>query len=359
MVVFAAGVLLSLVIQGVFILKHGDVTSLLHVGAQSDIRQFVEADLGDVALWDGLGHDGRFSYAIAREPLPPGAPGMDEAAYRYRRYLYSLLGGAFGMLPAEATVWGLVLVAAVGVGTVAAAGAALARLLGIGPWSAAVGLTNLGAYNSALQLTSDALAFGLTLAGVVLWMRDRRLLAVTAFVLGVWTKEVYLLLPLGVALWETWRRNGREAVLAGAIPTAFVLMWSSLLVFLFPDSSPTNDSFVMPFTGIVRAWTLAGSGFSSGSQIFSWLVLGSALVLTLRIKQRLLLVLTVPWGILAVVSHEQIWYHDSIRAFAPLTTFAACALVLVATAPCPHASDHCRRVQSASRATGTGRDRDR
>lgn len=327
-VLFMVGIAVALVVQLVFAANNGGPTALLHVGVESNLHPVITNELEGVRLWPAQGHDGKFSYAIAREPFNFAASAVDHPAYRYRRYLYSLLGGGFGLLSPTGTLYGLMLVAAIGFGLTTAASAAWARQLGAGDWSVIVGFVNLGILAGVLQLSADPLAFGLAMTGAALLLRNRLAWALVFFVLAAWSKEVYLLIPVAVAAWETWEGRWRRALLVAGVPGLFTLAWSAALVLAFPQTSLTNSAFSVPFVGIAKAFAQADSAFSFGSQVLMWTLILVATLACAVARHRLVTTLTVAWLALAIVSHEQIWFQDSIRAFAPLFTFAAAGLIL-------------------------------
>lgn len=328
LLLFLLGTGIALFLQGVFSVQNGGPTALLHVGDDSELRGAITADLGAVELWHGVGHDGRFSYAIARSPFSFEGSGLDEPAYRYRRYLYSLVAGGFGQLGPWPTLYGLMLLAAVGFGLGAVGSAAVGRSLGVGRWSAVAGLVNLGVLSGVLQLSADPLAFGLAMVGAAAWLRDRRFAALLLFVLAVWSKEVYLLVPLGIAAWELWERRWTHAAVVVTVPATFGATWWVTLTALFPETSVTNSAFAPPFVGLLRAFELPGTGFSLGSQIITLSLIVVLSIATLSMRHRLLAALSGGWIVLALISHEQVLHQDSMRAFAPLFTFAFLASVL-------------------------------
>lgn len=321
---FLLGTAVALSLQAAFASSNGGPSALLHVGAEAELRASISQDFQQVVLWDGPGHDGRFSYAIAREPFSPGTSEADHPAYRYRRYLYSLVGGGFGLLPPNYTLYGLIFLAAVGFGLGVAATTDLGWRLGAGHWSIVAGLVNVGVLSGVLHLTSDPLAFGLAMAGAALWLRDRRSWSLLAFVLAAWSKEVYLLVPLGLAVWELWSgRRWRDALLILGVPGSFMFLWSVLLILSVPDGSMTNSAFSAPLAGIVRAFLLPGESFATISRLVTLLATTGAAITAFVHRGSALVWLTFPWVVLMAVSHEQIWFQDSMRAFAPIFTFAA------------------------------------
>lgn len=317
---FVLGSAVAVIIMLAFSARHGGSAALLHVGEDSDLRSAIESELGEVPLWDGQGHDGKYSYAVARDPLSASDSEVDHPAYRYRRYLYSLLGGGLGTLSPHGTLYGLMAVTALSFGLSVAATASVARELGVGTWSPVVGFLNVGVLGGVLHLTSDVMAFGLAMLGLALWLRDHRAWAVIAFVLAVWSKEVYALVPIALFIFEWWEERRFHARLL--LPLAFAGIWAILLIITFPHTSVTNNAFALPFQGVATAWTLSSDGASLASQIVTWITVPCAALVAWRKRHRLLMAMIGVWASLAVISNEQILYEDSIRAFAPLFTFA-------------------------------------
>src|SRR5690242_11704708 len=100
---FLAGCGLVLALQTFFVRQHGgDWAVLLHVGADKPHRAFIEEELGPIVCPDALGHDGQVNYLIARNPFYRHdsraiVNEYDAPPYRYRRILYPLLAGGFGL----------------------------------------------------------------------------------------------------------------------------------------------------------------------------------------------------------------------------------------------------------------------
>ncbi len=115
----------------------GELSFVLRVGHESGARQLIEEDLGSIPLTEGLGHDGQYSYLIARDPFGlDGLPALaDDGAYRYRRALYGWLSGGFGLLPPQSALIGLVLWSVIGFGAATAATADVAGLIGARSWA--------------------------------------------------------------------------------------------------------------------------------------------------------------------------------------------------------------------------------
>ena len=160
----------------------GELAFVLRVGHESSTRPLIEEELGPIPLTEGLGHDGQYSYLIARDPLGlDGLPDLaDDGAYRYRRALYGWLAGGFGLFPPQAALFGLAAWTIIGFGAATAATADVASLLGARWWAVLGVLGNLGLWLSVQLATADALAMALAMLAVSLALRKRTGWAVLA-----------------------------------------------------------------------------------------------------------------------------------------------------------------------------------
>ena len=211
---FLIGVVVALLLQWLQVRAvGGDWTGLVNTGRQSALRPLIEAELGPVSTVEQAGHDGQFSYLIAVDPLGRGeAPHLfDHGAYRYRRILLPALAGGFGLWDGEGALAGLIVWSAIGMGLATAAVADLGASFGTRPWVVAGVLANPGVWLSVQLLTPDVLALGLALTGVALWSRASSSLGRGRLALAALAKDQYLLVAFGLAGWEWFRANRREA----------------------------------------------------------------------------------------------------------------------------------------------------
>ena len=318
--VFVVVTALGIFLQSYTAQAQGGWHTLVNVGQSSPARTFIEQELGPLPDWTGVGHDGRFSYVIARDPFNNDGRSalLDDPAYRYRRYLYSLLAGGFGHLSPHGTVAGLVILAAAGMGLAAAATWALARNMAARQWAVLGACMNLGLWISVVMLTADALALGLAFTAVALWVHQRQRLACATLIAAVLTKEVYLLVALGLAglAWQAGRRF--QAVALASVPTGVVVLWNVLVSARVGDAFSDHQALGLPIAGLVAA--VAGWR-GDGLVALGFLALvGVVAVPTLAwlTRSRLLAWLGLPWVALALCSSSAVWERDASRTFAPL-----------------------------------------
>jgi hypothetical protein len=257
-------VLLALVVTFVDLGPTFDLTRFLRVGEVASARGFVEADLADVDLVPGWGHDGQANYVLARVfPDLGAAEGVvDSVTYRARRIVYPALASlAPPGMPLVVTLWVLNLAAVAGA---AAAVAATARRHGAS-WlaGASVGLTPAFIGSVVVDL-GDGLALALAAAGVVVWRRDRSTaLAVTMFTLAALTRETTLVVPAAVFLLEG--RGRRPALL---VPPLILGGWIVILGAWIGDPGKSAAQFRPPFLG----WVDQGLATGEIAVAFTFLV---------------------------------------------------------------------------------------
>lgn len=318
------GTSVGLGLQWSYAVRHGGWNSLLHVGEDGAYRTLAEEQLGPVPLAPGIGHDGQQVFLQARAPFDAGhvTASTDNAVYRHRRILYPLLAGGFGFGSPGGTVAGLVVVSALGLGLLTAGSAAVAHRFGAAHWGVVAGVTNVGALDSVVLLTPDALAFGLAMVAVAVWLGRRHVAAVAAVTAAVLAKEVYLLIAVGIACHGLLTNRRRAALAVLVAPSALLLLWTSVLVAWFPGFSQASGNLSPPFVGIADAVALwAGEGAPALAVVGLASVVAAILVARAS-RQRLLWCLTLPWVALALLSSDLIWTDNGHRAVAPLITFA-------------------------------------
>ena len=332
---FLIGVVVALFLQWIQVRSLGDDwTGLVNAGETSSLRPLIEAQLGPVATVEQAGHDGQFSYLIAVDPLGRGpAPDLfDHAAYRYRRILLPALAGGFGLWDGEATLAGLIAWSAIGLGLATAAVADLGASFGTRPWVVAGVLANPGVWLSVQLLTPDVFALGLSLGGVALWRRGSRGWAVAALALAALAKDQYVLVAAGLAGWEWFRANRREAVLLGVGAATPLLLWSIWLTATMGEGLTPRGNFSVPLVGIfdaTRGWADTGAKDLTFSLIaIAGLVLAAGIPFFVR--SSLFRWLTWPWVLLAVISSGWVWDlgNNSLRVFAPLLALAVLGLAI-------------------------------
>jgi hypothetical protein len=329
---FLAGCGLVLAFQVFFVRQHGgDWAVLVRVGADKPHRAHIEEELGPVVCLDSLGHDGQINYLIARDPFCRHDTHVmlsefDNPPYRYRRILYPLLAGGFGLLDPRAVLLGLIFWLALGAGLVAAASADLRSRWHLSGTAMFLVLLNPGTYLSAQVLTADALATGLALLGVVLWLRQRQTTAVLVLAAAVLVRETSLLVTLSLVLPLLAQRRIRQAFLLAASSGVPWLAWSLWVRWAIPGGNGL-ENLSLPFVGIIESiplWRLQGPA----SVVFgglSLLLVAGAFWIAWRTPNRFLCCSCLLWACLAVVLSRDVWGHPGnvLRTLMPLWVFLA------------------------------------
>jgi len=306
----------------------GGLSGLLRVGEDFPIRDYIVADLGDVELATGVGHDGQQYYGIARDPLGLGeVPKLvDNPSYRYLFILYPALAGGFGAFSPDVTVAAMLALAVVGFGLAGASSLMLNHQLGGRPSVAHLAVANAGLLLAVRFLLPDALALGLAMLGVTLAVAGKDRPAAVALGLAILAKVTYLLFPLalGAWLWPTDRKRAWWLTVAPAVPT---VVWVGYVFIRFGPSTAGNLS--APFTGFIGAfdlWSDVSSGEVFMALLAAALVVAGA-VLAIISQHRLLRLLLVAWVAVGVISSEFVWKfgNNTLRALAPLWAVGAVA----------------------------------
>ncbi|MGH2726735.1 MAG: AZOBR_p60025 family cell surface glycopolymer formation protein [Actinomycetota bacterium] len=277
------------------------VSALVHMSAEEPMSKIArEADPGFEFVHFQSHYDGVYFYAIAVDPLARDEAHtlIDAAPYRYGHAGYGWLawlasgGGNAAAVPAALLAVGLA-----GVAVAAYATSLLARELGWSSWAGMIVALSPGAIYAVTADTSEPVALAATAFALLAWARRRWAWAAVALVAACLIKEPLLLVPTGLAVWESIRvvrgdrapELGRRALAILAGPIAFGA-WAIYLndrLGTWPFTHPSEEFLVAPFTGWVdslrRAARLAAGPFDA-SQI------GNASVVLLTIIGAALLI---------------------------------------------------------------------
>ena len=318
----ALGGLTAVILLTAQISAVGGPAGLLQVGETSALRPLVEAELGQVPVAPGPGHDGQIYYAMGLDlDGDEVAPLLDHGAYRYRRILFPLLASGFGLFDGPVLLWGMIVAVVASTAVASAALAVAGRRLGLSEWVALSVVLNPGVWLSVRLLTADVLAIALMSSGLYLYAQ-RPTTASSAFALSGLAKDVFVVTPVALAL--TARRRWRSLVLT---PVALLGAWSLWLSLTLGDGFTPRQNLTWPLNGIRNAWAnwvvLGGEEWFYLAFALASVVMG--LVAGLRggwLRWPLL-----AWSALAMISSNWIWDfgNNAARAFAPLLPLVALA----------------------------------
>lgn len=236
----AGGVLAALLLSGA--VQPVELLSPARVGQGSEI---ILEDFGPERLRDEDPFDGQYIYVTARllPDLDAIADQIYEADYRLVRILHPLVASPAG--DGDALVIALLLWSLAGTALFAAALADLLGRHGHDPgW--AVGATLGACAIPLLMTTSEALAFGLGLAGLCLVDRDRLVAAAPLLALAGLTRESALtfVVAAAVLLW-TRRRPGAAAGLFVAAMAPTAAWWAYVQSITPPSRVPLSPMGIL------------------------------------------------------------------------------------------------------------------
>ncbi len=197
------------------------------------------------------GYDGQFSYAIAANPWGSTA-GLDQPAYRYQRILHPLLARLFSFGRLEWIPWTMLAInlLAIGIGTTALG--ALLKRRSSSPWWALVFLLSAGYLLSIRLDLLEPLALGLALSGCWAYEEEKLSFAVPLFALAGLTKEIALVFPAALMIWEGLRRRWKRALVLGLSFIPYVGWFLFLQSWLGTTPTQVSQSRLMliPFSGL-------------------------------------------------------------------------------------------------------------
>lgn len=215
-------------------------------------KAFVLERSPDVPLDQGwnIGYDGQWAYKIALDPLGAISE-MDQAAYRYQRIFYPLFVFILSMGNVNIVPWMMIIVNLVAAAIGCYFLGSLLQKRGASPWYALVLIFSLG-YLLCLRLDLlEPLTLCLALIGLFFYEDDNLLFAIVFFALGGLTKEIALVFPFSLMVWEGLRSNWKYVLLltSGFIP--YVLWYFMVNSWLGITDSQIAQSMLMiiPFSG--------------------------------------------------------------------------------------------------------------
>ena len=317
-----------------------DASALLRVGEDNpQLISYVEERLDHVRPVAELGHDGKYYFIQAHDPLlldpVENADLIDRPVYRTQRMLYPLLSSAGGLLSGWAVVWGLIVVNlfAIALGTWATS--RLSVSFGASPWLGLAFALNPGIIFELIIDGAGALGWALAVLGIWLIIEGKYRGAVLAITGAVLAREAMILVPLGMAMW-LWRTDRGRAIGMVSWPAAVAVMWAVWVRIQLgvPLLTSQSEEIGLPFVGLggaISRWIQE----PGRNLLFGAVVILLLLVVVMQAVRRPSLVSFSILGfvLMAPVLTRQVWlnYFDITRAIAPVfTTFV---LVLFATEP--------------------------
>jgi hypothetical protein len=208
-------------------------------------------------------YDGQWYWGIAVDPLATGDVHrhFDNAAYRYSHPLYGWLGWLLSAGQARAVPAALLAIGLVSMLVAGAAAGLLGGRAGGSGWQGLFVALNPGLLYASSHDLTEPLSAALLLTGLLAYVDGRRRLAIVLFALLVLSKEPFVAVPLGLAVWELVRRRERlrsaATLLVSVVPALAVWIWVRLALGAW-FTSAKDSAFVFPLSGWKRALQLAG-----------------------------------------------------------------------------------------------------
>jgi hypothetical protein len=350
------GVSIALAFAGISLIgAGGDPSGVARFGELTPQQtDYAEAVLErPVFVRDSLGHDGKFLFIQANDPLlvepTEHAIALDRPTYRSQRMLYPLIAGVLAGLDPHLILWTLIAVnlAMFGLGTWSVA--MLAIDAGMTSWFGLAFAANMGLVYSLLMDGSTVTAFALACAGVLALTRLHTGLSVVAFTGAVLAREVMILFAVGVVaglLVSRRRSMASPSTFVGDDP-APSLPWSIIVVpglaavlwavyvrwrIDFEAGLIENEEIALvPFGGALDAVT-SGQARLVDLISIALLIAVAVVVPILAFRTMSLLVWgAFPFSVLAIFLTVNVWQYDYniSRALIPLLTAVVFGLGLM------------------------------
>ena len=222
-------------------------------------------------------YDGVYFYAIALDPFARNADlytRMDLYEYRYGHPGYGWLSRLFVLGGVRSLPWSMLMVALAGMGLGGWAVSRIADHLGRSPWWGLLVAVNPGLVFAVTVLNSEPVGVGIAAVGLLLWLRGRLVASVAVLAGACLVKELFVLVPAGLFLWEivqVLRHRAvrgvvyRLALLAvSVVPLAWWYLYLRFHLGVFPaESEPGNIG--VPFVGWYDTFRQAVAMSRSGS----------------------------------------------------------------------------------------------
>jgi len=268
--------------------------------------------------------DGQAWAALAQDPAFHApevfCDGPAEFVYRAQRPMYPWLVWAASFGQPVAVPVALMVVSVLGVGLLAAAGVVLAAHEGrISRFGGLVALMP-GSFYTVITFGPEALVTALCLLAVVWWTGERRrpVAAVAALTFAVLCRDILVIFPVAIALYEVVRRvRPIRGVLPLAVPPLAYAAWVVSLKARFgywPSDAPKLERLSPPFRGMWQAMSQIDV-----VKAFCLLLAIVLLVLAVRRAPRSLLTwIALGFAAFGIVLGENVWVTQFYRVLLPM-----------------------------------------
>jgi hypothetical protein len=261
-----------------------NVTVLVRMAEEQPLAPLARATDPDFRFvnYHGRG-DGVYYYAIARDPLARG----DEhelfvwAPYRYGHPGFGWAAWLLSAGNAELIPLAFLILNLTGLGVAAAAASLISRELGHSPWGGLAVALNPGLVYATTIDTNEPVSAALLALVLLAWLRGRWKLGLPAVAALCFMKEWFVLVPVGLAVWELLQlqRTGLSSTLtriaAIAASVAPFALWYLYVVVHFGSwpAAPAGELLQLPLTGWAQT---ARRAADMGMQTFDQVLVGHA-----------------------------------------------------------------------------------
>ncbi len=249
---------LSLVYLGV-IFAANDTGSQVFVTLGDCFSQCTGQD-GSTCDESDEGYDGQFAYYIARDPS--GSPGcLDVPAYRAQRILLPALGRALSLGQDALIPWAFV---AINLAALVVSTALLEELLAAeraSRWYALSYGLFVGVFMAVRLSTSEALAYGLVIAGIWYAQREQLWQMAIMLALAVLAKETTGLFVGGYLLFYALHRRWRDTIRLALVVGVPFVVWQIVLygwlgaLGIGSGGAKATSFEIIPFAGVIKIAT--------------------------------------------------------------------------------------------------------
>jgi hypothetical protein len=305
-------------------------TLLLKFGEDGDERFYGERYFDDLVLAPDNGHDGKYYFMQASDPLyldpDVHAAYLDRPSYRAQRMLYPTVAGGLGLLDPTATAWSMIGVNILMIGFGTFMTSLLARELGISVWFGLAFALNPGVFVSAFIDTAEVFAMAFLVTSLYFVKKERILAASAMMTLSVLSRETMIVAAVGVAIY-VWRRQSLSWPLG--LPFIGAAAWWGyvhLRIGYLDQGFQDTAAVGFPFKGFAEAMDFwMSTPGHLGDMLAGVILMLIALLVLWRAVSRgsLLDMAAVGFSFIALFMVEAVWaaYFDSARVLAPLLTF--------------------------------------
>jgi len=203
-------------------------------------------------------YDGQWFYMVSYDPLmlhPGYSDGFDFPRYRHNRVIYPLVTHLVAFGQPKLYPYALFFIAILFYILGAMVVCKICEICGWTKWVIIGYLTNTGLVYSAFRDMSEPIGVTFTLLGLLYWERRKRSYAIEFFIVAALTKEIFIVAPLSLYLWDWWKgeRSFRKTSVATALTLGALLAWMAYVNYRIPnDNSFATVPIACPSFGIGR-----------------------------------------------------------------------------------------------------------